>query len=70
MSTFTRKLFDTRVLSAFTQLLEVKIQPSYSDVPNTKIDVIENEKYISIYPDITVIIRSFPDSPFVTVDML
>ena len=70
MSTLTRKLFDTRALAAFSQLLEVKITPSYSDAPNTKIDVAPTENYISIYPDITVIVRSFPDAPFVTVDML
>lgn len=70
MSSLPRKMFDSRALAAFSQLLEVKIQPSYSDIPNTKINVAPTERYISIYPDITVIIRSFPDAPFVAVDIL
>lgn len=67
-----RKLFDTRVFAAFTKLFEVKIEHFAPIIPDTKINVgaIPVERYVSIYPDITVIVRSFPDAPFVTVDML
>lgn len=66
----TRKLFDTRMLAAFTQFFEVKIEYPSLIIPDTKINVSMTEQYISIYPDITVIVRSFPDVPFVTIDVL
>lgn len=70
MSIATRKIFDTRVFAAFTQLLEVKIEQSTPPPPDTKITISSSEQYISIYPDITVIVRSSPVAPFISIDML
>jgi len=66
----TRKLFDMRIFAAFTQFFEVKIDYLSPPPPDTKININTTERYVSIYPDITVIVRSFPDAPFVSVDIL
>lgn len=70
MSVATRKIFDTRALAAFAQLFEVKIEQSSPPPPDTKITIPTSEQYVSIYPDITVIVRSSPVTPFITIDML